>query len=248
MKQHDFVLIRGLAREAGHWGAFSELLQNQDFCKMIHSIDLPGTGVYHKISSPRSISENAEFVVSKIKEKKLNADTVIVSVSLGSMVAIEMIKKYPNYFYKTYVMNTSFSGLSPLHHRLQLKALKNFYRILKSSTEEQRELEVLKMVSNEKEKWPSITQEWADIAKMRPVKLQNFVNQLIAASYYRLPREKPKGSIVVLSSEQDHMVSSACSEKLAQKWDLPIFTHSTAGHELALDDPEWVVAKIQETL
>ena len=249
MEKYNFVLIRGLARESGHWGSFLKELQSKDYCLSVTGLDLPGAGVYHKISSPLTIRENAEFLVSKLKEKNLDdGNLVIVSVSLGSMVAIEMAYLYPHLFKKVYLMNTSVSGLSPIHHRLQLQAMKRFYKILGSRSLENRELEVLKMVSNKEEDWSKNLKDWVTIAKERPIKPQNFLRQLLAASYYRLPNKKPETAMVVLNSKADRMVHYSCSEKLSKKWSLPIYTNLHAGHELALDDPEWVLERLQETL
>ena len=143
-------------------------------------------------------------------------------------------------------MNTSVAGLSPIYQRLQLKSLKTFYRIFLSKDMEQRESEVLKMVSNRPELWDAVKKEWAGIARLRPISVANFFRQLVAASNYRLPKQKPAVDMVVLASLADNMVDPRCSRALAKKWTLPIETNDLAGHELALDDPQWVLQKIKE--
>ncbi|RYY52271.1 MAG: alpha/beta hydrolase, partial [Comamonadaceae bacterium] len=53
-----WVLLRGLTREAGHWGAFPDLLraQLQSGTRVI-ALDLPGNGALHAQRSPARIEE-----------------------------------------------------------------------------------------------------------------------------------------------------------------------------------------------
>ena len=45
---HSFILLRGLAREAGHWGDFKTLLEEQSFCNKVYALDLPCSVTYRK--------------------------------------------------------------------------------------------------------------------------------------------------------------------------------------------------------
>lgn len=247
MSPVDVFLIRGLARETAHWGEFYDLLKKEKSVASVHGLDLLGAGCFNQLTSPLSITENAQFLISQIP-KKTEHPRVIVSVSLGSMVAIEMCQLRPDLFAKVFVMNTSFSNLSPVYHRLQLKALRNFYSISQSKSLEQRELQVLKMVSQKTEKHEEIAKEWAQVARDRPMTLQNFLRQLVAASRYKIAEQAPQTPIVVFNSLMDEMVNPSCSEKLAKHWDLPIFTHPSAGHDICIDDPLWVLQKIRENV
>lgn len=243
----DIILLRGLAREVGHWGDFYNLLKQQSFVSNLEAIDLMGAGAFNKLTSPISIQENAEFVLSQWK-KKSDRPQVLVSVSLGSMVAVEMAKLQPDRFAKIFVMNTSFANLSPVYHRLQLKALKRFYLIGRAKNSLQREEEILKMVSNDPEKRALIAPQWAALADKRPMALSNIIRQLLAATLYRLPDKAPETPIVVFNSLRDQMVDPRCSEKLSQHWSLPLYSHPSAGHDLCIDDPHWVISMIEKNL
>lgn len=245
MQPADFYLIRGLAREGAHWGEFSTSLQSLDCVKSLSCLDLLGAGKYHKLTSPMSIKENAEFLLSQISEKN-ETPKVIVSVSLGSMVAIEMAQLNQGLFSKIFVMNTSFFNLSPIYHRLQLNAWKRLFNILKAKDLLKREMEVLKMVSNKESQHKVVASKWVQIAKDRPMKLQNLVRQLVAAGTYRLAIDPPQTPLVVLRSMGDKMVHPSCSKKLADYWNLPLHTHESAGHDLCIDDPQWVLECIKE--
>ena len=75
----------------------------------------------------------------------------------------------------------------------------------------------------------------------------NALRQLWAASRFRISAI-PSCPIQILSSVQDPLVSSACSQALADKLQAPMFSHATAGHDLPLEDSEWLVSKISEFL
>jgi len=53
---------------------------------------------------------------------------------------------------------------------------------------------------------------------------------------------------LLLASAGDQLVSLKCSQALAAAWQCPIQTHPWAGHDLPLDDPPWVIARVQAWL
>ena len=247
MEKFDIYLIRGLAREKAHWGCFVNLLEKQNFVNTVTCLELPGTGQYRKLSSPLSISENAEFLLSHISQGSKHPK-VIVAVSMGGMVAIEMLQKNSKQFIKAFVMNTSFSNLSPIYHRLQINGFKQFFKIAKTKSILEKELEVIKMVSRSPDKWEQVSKEWAMVAEKRPMATKNFFRQLVAAARYRIAEKPPQASIVVLGAKGDQMVHWSCSVKLAEYWNLVSYIHPSAGHDICIDDPNWVIEKINQEL
>jgi len=241
--KRQWVLLRGLAREQGHWGEFKTRLEAADPASEVLTPDLPGCGIYHRLSCPHKISGLAEFVHSHLKNPK-PAERYLVAISLGGMIASELLRLYPHSFDGLVVINTSFKNLSPVHHRLQMKAMWHLLRAATAGSELDREKAVLEMVSNRPDK-NDVAREWAALAKEHPVSAANFVKQLIAAMRYELPEEKPQIPVLVLTSDGDRMVNSECSKKLAQTWGTLLEVHPSAGHELCLDDPEWVVQRLQ---
>lgn len=247
MRPVDIYLIRGLGREAAHWGEFRDLLRQQDFVHQVHCLELPGTGEFYQLTAPLTIQENAEFLLTQIS-KESQAPKVILAISLGAMVAAEMLQKRSELFEKAYFMNTSFANLSPIHHRLQLYAFRQFLKIGLSKSLVEREGQVLKMVSRDVSKHKKLSQEWAKIFTERPMQLKNFVRQLIAAATYKISPHAPSCPVVVMNSLQDKMVHPNCSERLAKHWNLPLDTHDTSGHDLAIDAPHWIIEVIRKTL
>ena len=48
------------------------------------------------------------------------------------------------------------------------------------------------------------------------------------------------------TSRQGQLVASQCSQSIAGVWGCPLRWHPTAGHDLPLDDPQWVIDQIQQ--
>ena len=57
----NWLLLRGLARESGHWGDFFSKLQRECPHATINTLDLPGTGRFNNLPSPNTIEEIVKF-------------------------------------------------------------------------------------------------------------------------------------------------------------------------------------------
>jgi pimeloyl-ACP methyl ester carboxylesterase len=238
----EWVLLRGLGREKKHSEVFLQKLADADPKAKITAIDLPGTGEFFKISSPATIAGIADFVQCHLPSERPEQRN-IVGISLGGMVALELIHRYPDAYDNAVLINSSFRNLSSIFDRLQPEALWYMLKAIMAKSSEEREKEILNMVSNNPQRhdWAAT---WSQIAQQRPVSPTNFFKQLIAAANYDLPLTKPKVPLYLLTSDGDRMVKSDSSKKLAQHWELPIAIHATAGHELYIDDPDWVIKQL----
>ena len=90
----NILLIRGLSREASHWGTFPEQLSNETGLK-VFSIDLPGAGEFHQLNAPLSISGNTKFLRKRWSTLKCEneGEWFILGVSLGGMVCLDWAHK-----------------------------------------------------------------------------------------------------------------------------------------------------------
>jgi pimeloyl-ACP methyl ester carboxylesterase len=90
--------------------------------------------------------------------------------------------------------------------------------------------------------------QWVSYARDCPVSRSNILRQLQAAITYRAKPTPPRIPAILLAGQQDRLVNVKCSLRLADRWNAPIKLHSTAGHDLPLDDGEWVAHQIKEWL
>lgn len=69
------------------------------------------------------------------------------------------------------------------------------------------------------------------------------VRQLHAAVRYRI-QSPPRVPILLLASRHDRLVDVRCSHSIARAWRCDLHEHPSAGHDLPLDDPDWVVEHV----
>jgi pimeloyl-ACP methyl ester carboxylesterase len=243
-KVKTWVLLRGLTREHRHWEDFPEKLQQHFPGTQIITPDLPGNGDHADLISPASIQEMMLFLRKDIASSIASGPVHIIGLSMGAMVAIEWMRYYPQECAASILINTSLKGISPFYHRLRPQ---NYYRIMYSLFTRDnyaREKAILQMTSNLHPNTEQLLQRWVSYAEENTVIPSNALRQLLAASRYCAPKLQPGCPILLLRSKNDKLVDSQSSVSLAKNWSLPMQTHPRAGHDLTLDDGDWVCQKI----
>ncbi|WP_166254760.1 alpha/beta fold hydrolase [Marinobacter salicampi] len=236
----DWLLLRGLARESSHWGHFPAQLQRARPRDRIHTLDLPGTGANRHLASPADISQASEFLDSAMSG--MPRPLGLIGLSLGGMVALDWTQRHPGQC-AALVLISSSSGLSRPWQRLKPNNWWTIGRLIAVSNHAAREEGILALTSNTRP-CAEVTRAWQEIAALRPVSRRNVLRQLWAASRYRPRSWDPGAPGLVLASKADRLVDWRCSKAIGQAWGWPLALHETAGHDLTLDDPDWVVDQI----
>jgi pimeloyl-ACP methyl ester carboxylesterase len=71
--------------------------------------------------------------------------------------------------------------------------------------------------------------------------------QIWAASRFKAPVEIQVPSLVLVS-RADELVSPECSHRIASRLGSDVREHDRAGHDLTLDDPQWVGSAVARWL
>jgi pimeloyl-ACP methyl ester carboxylesterase len=243
----NWILLRGLAREAAHWGDFVSVLQAAFPDAQITLLDLPGMGCFHQQASPHSIKAITDYVRCYALDRGyMQRPATLLSLSLGAMVAWEWMKSYPDDICAAALMNTSFADVSPFYQRLRWQRYKDFAKLIMARDMRTREIGILQLVSNRRNQDEPISKTWTQIQNERPISLTNSFHQLKAAASYRPGYIKPKQPILLLNGQGDRLVSPACSEAIHKKWQLELRCHPWAGHDLTLDDGAWVASQLKK--
>ena len=79
--------------------------------------------------------------------------------------------------------------------------------------------------------------------KEYPTSRKSFVRQLLAASSFQVPNRIGQKTLFI-ASLKDRFVNHSCSAALAQHYNQPVSLHLFAGHDLPLDDPDWLIHEI----
>lgn len=212
-------------------------------------VDLPGAGPCFRETSPNTVNDIMQRVRAQaIEQSALDSPAILIAVSLGGMVAWEWLLNHPEELGGAVLINTSFGGLSPFYERLIWRCYPKVFAAVLSRRIEDREPKLLKLLSNRQETFEQTAGDWIAIQKARPVSGKNACMQLFAAATYEAGDQKPAQPVLLLNSLGDKLVSPHCKEVIQQKWNLELHTHPWGGHDLTLDDSEWVVAEIEKWL
>lgn len=233
-----WLLLRGLTREAGHWGRFPALLRERTGDEVL-CVDLPGCGERNGERSPADVASIARDVLHRLPPH--DAPIVVLALSLGAMVAIQAAHVAPDSLAGCILLNTSAAGGARFWERLQPANYRTVLRIAMPGLGLLgREARVLAMTSARPRLHEEVLPQWARIAAQRPVSAANAARQLWAAARFRVA-QRPGVPVLLLASRGDTLVSPDCSRRLAADWSVPLREHPWAGHDLPLDDPQWVV-------
>ncbi|MCV2353927.1 alpha/beta hydrolase [Paucibacter sp. B2R-40] len=251
--QPVWVLLRGLAREVGHWGAFPAVLQQeiqrQQPAARLLMLDLPGNGALHRESSPTQVATMVESCRAQLQQHGVTGPVHVLAMSLGAMVASDWAARYPQELSAGVLINTSLQPFSPFYHRLRpLNYLAFLLLSLSSMGHRRREAKVLAMTSNLHGKPDQILDHWVELQRLHPVGVRNSLRQLLAASRYRASQFRPAVPMLLLCSSADRLVDWRCSQAISRAWGAPLRMHVRAGHDLPLDDPLWVAQAVGEWL
>jgi pimeloyl-ACP methyl ester carboxylesterase len=240
----SWVLLRGLTREARHWGRFPGVLAAACPGADILTPDLPGAGRRHGEISPVSVAGLLAGVRDSLRAAGPAPPYRLLGLSLGGMVALEWAARHPEEVAGCVLINTSLRPLSPFFQRL---APRHYPALLRAAFgpagPEAREALILGLTSRLALDRPALLRAWSAWRRECPVSAGNALRQLAAAARYRLPPGLPPLPILVLAAARDALVAPACSARLAESWGLPLALHPEAGHDLPLDDPEWVAER-----
>ncbi|WP_432744886.1 alpha/beta hydrolase [Methylobacter sp. G7] len=260
----NWILLRGLARESAHWGAFIPLLQSTFPDAQVTLLDLPGTGCFHRETSPRTIKAITDSLRCHALDKGfIQQPATILALSLGAMVAWEWMRNYPEDICGATLMNTSFADLSPFYQRLRWQSYGKFSALTMARDLHNRESGILRLTSNRRyisrdavyaasqsetgaAQDEQIIQAWKNIQNQRPMSSKNSFRQIIAAANYRPGDIKPEHPVLLLNGLGDRLVSPTCSEAIHKKWNLELRRHPWAGHDLTLDDGAWVASQLKD--
>lgn len=238
-----WLLIRGLLREQGHWGSFVEKMKLQFQSEKILTLDIPGNGVRNSLPSPTKISTMVDDLRGQLRSLSWDEPLNLLGVSMGGMMVADWIYSFPKEVNKAVLINTSMRSESRVFERLRPGALLRLSPGLISNPIIKEKI-ILDLVSNSESAKSASLHEWQHISETRPVTKLNGLRQLYAASRFELPPSKPDVPVLLLASAKDRLVSVNCSRQLAKSWGTSLCINRSGGHDLTLDQPDWVLDKM----
>lgn len=239
-----WVLLRGLSRAAGHWGGLPQQLAAATG-RPVHCIDLPGNGAEAALRSPRDVRSMAAHARQRLHQRGVQEPVRLVGLSMGGLVAAEWASAWPDSVAGVALLNSSLRGLSPWYRRMRPPAAVALLGLLLSPAPPLRwERTIFSLTSNRPALRDATLPQWLALRDAAPVTHGNVWRQLWAAARHTALRPVPP--VLVVVSQGDRLVDPRCSADLARAWQAPLAVHPTAGHDLPLDAPEWLVRQLAD--
>lgn len=244
--QHTIVLLRGLARWSAHWLGFEELVVKQGF--RVVTIDNRGFGKSSgaRIEKDTTIQELADDI-AQIISREAPAGAHIVGLSLGAMVGLALGAMKPQLVRSLMMVNSSVgsSGIS----RLSPKAMLAIMKVLVSGGRGYAALSrALLSPSAAENKRQKLATEWKKIDLAAKIPIVFLWRQIAAAREFVGLVEMSAIScpVTIIRCDQDQFVDPRNSDFIHKHIShSELVRHSSAGHELAIDDPDWFAGQIK---
>lgn len=247
-----WVLLRGLSRESGHWGVFPDHLLRElralQPAAQVVSLDLPGTGTQRRQASPTQVSAIVDACRAELQRRGVGGPVSVVGMSLGGAVLSDWANRYPAEVEAGVLINPSLRPFSELFRKprplnylgLALLSLSRFSARMR----EERVLSLTTRLTAPQ----TVIDRWLELQRQHPLGVRNTARQLLASLRYRASRTRPAAPMLLLCSKADSLVDWRCSQAISRAWGAPLRLHTKAGHDLPLDDPQWVARAVAEWL
>jgi pimeloyl-ACP methyl ester carboxylesterase len=240
-----WILLRGLIRDSRHWGDFPQRFADGLGGATVVTLDLPGNGVLNALDSPTTIAGMVATARAELRRRGVAPPYRLFAMSLGGMVATAWADAHPHEIAAAVLVNTSLRPLSPFWQRLRPAAYPTIARMLLNPDARHGEAAILQLTSSRAAERSVVLDDWILWRDTHPVSRANALRQLAAAVRFRAPRRAPAMPILMLVGLGDRLVDPRCSQHLARRWSCALAEHPDAGHDLPLDDPDWVVDQVR---
>ncbi|MES2412179.1 MAG: alpha/beta hydrolase [Pseudomonadota bacterium] len=244
----SWLLLRGLTREARHWGSFTAQLA-QHTGEDVIAIDLPGNGEFAALPSPASVEGMVDFLrahlQAHLRARQQQQPLKVLAMSLGGMVATHWAQHYPAEVARLVLVNTSMRPFSSAVQRLRPGNWAALALLAARWTDANHaERTIHRLTCNDVARREADMDAWLMIRSSAEVSATNAARQLWAAARFTSAAAAPACPTLVVSSAGDHLVNPLCSARLADAWHASHIQHPWAGHDLPHDDADWLCRQL----
>ncbi|MCJ0765645.1 alpha/beta fold hydrolase [Variovorax terrae] len=244
-----WVLLRGLSREARHWGQFPAQLQARLAPCAVTLLDLPGNGVHWPQRTPGQVDGLLAAARAELAGRGLAPPFGLVAMSLGGMVATAWAQQHGPELSRLVLINTSMRPFSGITERLRPAHWPRLARlVLRWREAAEVEDAIHRLTCRHTASRAQDLAEWLEIRRSAPVSAANALRQLWAAARFRAGAAAPACPTLVLSGRGDALVNPVCSQRIAAAWGCAHEQHPWAGHDLPHDDAGWTCEAIAHWL
>jgi pimeloyl-ACP methyl ester carboxylesterase len=158
------------------------------------------------------------------------------------MVAVDWAASHPDELQGVVLVSSSLRGVSRITQRLRPACWPRLLALwLTSASASAWERTIHELTSVDAARRDEVVARWVELRRREPVSRANALRQLMAAARYAAPARPTAVPMLVLAGQADRLVDPACSITLAERWGAPLLLHPAAGHDLPLDQPDWLI-------
>lgn len=243
----NMILLRGLVRETRHWYGFDKLLERKIPELKTFLIEMPGVGLKWRTPSPMSITQFIDSLRPELLSLKMKHDGpfFVVAMSMGGMIALDWASRFPDDFNGAIIINSSASDLLAPWQRMSPQTMLMISKLFFKNDLRQREREILKATTNKVQFEGEILDLWTKYEEEHPISRDTFLRQISSAALFKSPAQISI-PLCFIASKADKLANYQNSEMFAKKYQANLYLHQDAGHDLSLDDPEWLADKTAE--
>ena len=237
-------LLRGLSREHGHWSEeFLGELRDQFPGVAITFMDLPGAGEYNDRKAFMSVKKMANFLHETHRDSlaEYRGNNILLATSLGGIVALEWMDRYPDDFDGAIMAASGFKGICKGNERVMPKAKFASLSVLLTGNMPKREAKLLRINSNYHQGDSTLLNRWITIQEERPISRMSMVKQGLGGMFYKPKKKKVTVPLLILGSEGDRLVHPNCICDVQEWFKGTMSLHPSAGHGIPIDAPAWIV-------
>lgn len=242
-----WILLRGLARETGHYGDFVPLARRLLPEANVVPLDFPGTGSRLHEPTPRTIGDLVERLREEARERvDTSVPLFVFGMSMGGMVAMEWADRHPSELSGIVVVASSAGNLSHPLRRFSLRGVAAVARNrLLTKDPFEREARMVRLLMHTRDRYEESVKLWGEIARDRPLTDLAMRTQVRAAAEWRAPAKLNVPALFLVGA-RDKLVDPSCTIALARHFKTHALIHPDAGHDLTTDAGPWCIDQMKD--
>ena len=236
---NNWIFLRGLTRGNIHWGNFPEIFLKINPDAKVEFLEIPGNGLLNNELTPTDPKLVIDLIRAKSSFCQNNLPFHLCGISLGGMIALKWAELYPQNIENLVIINSSLKQFSPFYHRLNPRNYGQIFLALLETSKIKQETIILKITSNKFNDNEIYLKTFSEFATNNKFLKENLIRQLFLANNIKIGNLSAI-KIKIISSKNDRLVDFSCSNRIASNFGIKQIIHPTAGHDLPLDEPEWL--------
>ena len=248
-----WVLLGPITRECAHWGdAPQVLLQHLQVVQphaRLYQLDLPGTGRHWAKRSPSDIASLLAQLRERVQAAGLRGPIGLIANSWVSCVATEWARQHGAELGAVVLISPSLRPFTPVLRSVRIELWGTALAMLLGRRSPlERDRRFWRSHVQLREAGDTLFEQWRALRRAHPMRARDGLAQLLAVWRYESSRRRPHQQVLLLAGKGDVWIDWRVASAISRAWGAALRLHPEAGHDLLLDDAQWVARSLAEWL